>query len=75
MSNETLQQVMRDMLKMTLATYEGEKAKASERKVLAEKDGDEASSEDSKFEDLYGEGFTLAREPPTESTTTDRIIK
>jgi hypothetical protein len=75
MSNETIQQVMRDMLKMTLATCEVEKAKASEKKAIAGKDRDEESSEDSKFEDLYGEGFTLACESPTESTTTERRIK
>jgi regulator of replication initiation timing len=75
MSNETIQQVMRDMLKMALATSEVEKAKASEKKAIAGKDRDEESSEDSKFEDLYGEGFTLACESPTGSTTTERRIK
>ena len=41
MSNETIQQVMRDMLKMALATCEVEKAKASEKKAIAGKDRDE----------------------------------
>jgi hypothetical protein len=68
MSNETAQQVMRDMLQMTLASCELEKAKlkASEKKATAGKDGDEEGSKDSKFDQLYGEGFTLACESPTE---------
>ncbi|KAG4429983.1 hypothetical protein IFR05_014533 [Cadophora sp. M221] len=68
MSNETIQQVMRDMVKMTWASCEVEKAKRTEKKATAGKDGDEESSEDSHYELLYGEGHNLTCESPTGST-------
>lgn len=69
MSNETVQEIMRGMVQMTVATREGEKASVSKKaevKKAARMDGEsEESGEDSKFEDLYGEGFTLECESPT----------
>lgn len=64
MSNESLQQLVQGMIRMTLATSEDEKARRAEGKAkvktttMREEEEDGASSEDSKFEDLYGEGFT-----------------
>lgn len=81
MSNETVQQIMQGMVKVALASYENERAsrrdnakktkpttKVTAKAAMAEDEGyeGEESSGDSKFEDLYGEGFTLECESPTE---------
>ncbi|XMA19907.1 hypothetical protein WAI453_012698 [Rhynchosporium graminicola] len=71
MSNETIQQVMRDMVQITLASCEVKKAKLSEKKAVAEEDGNTENSKDSKFRELYGEGYSLVCVSPTGSTTAE----
>lgn len=71
MNNESLQKVMGDMLQMTLATCEVEKAKTKAKEPTAGSDRDGESSDSSKFEDLYGEGYPLSSNPPPAPGTRD----
>lgn len=77
MSNESLQQVLQSMVSMSLAAYEDTKASRRKERVQeqpgAQAVDDSESSASSKFEDLYGEGFTLECESPTAATTERKI--
>ncbi|KAL6900065.1 hypothetical protein GGI43DRAFT_56176 [Trichoderma evansii] len=80
MSNEALQQVMQSMVQMTLARCENEKAKRAEGEPRAKtttmrEEEDGTSGDDSKFEDLYGEGYMLPCESPTGSTVVDKRVR
>ena len=83
MSDDTVQTVVREMARITIATYEKERANDNEHagesqakstlrgmeraRGQAEKGRPEESNDDSQFEDLYGEGRTLVCESPNGS--------
>lgn len=82
MSNETIQIFLREGVRMSLAKY-GDRVSSKEHagkinarvanssperaKSRSTKDVREENSDESQFEDLYGEGYTLACESPTSS--------
>lgn len=76
MSNETVQTIIQGMVSMTVAASADETINGPQKPMATESDATRAgvpdTDGDSKFEDLYGEGFSLACESPTGSTSTGR---
>jgi hypothetical protein len=77
MSNETVQEIMRSLVSITVATSGkgtgGGEGKAEQQEGAEKQEKADTGIEDSKFDDLYGKGQSLERESPTSTASIGKV--